>query len=119
MCLFIVKLSSNCLSSLSGVQGHYLVNTSGQTDEEPETQLLAAPCLANFFDEASPPVFTLMFKWVYASGKMYALTIPTDLKLSGGTCIWTIIDDKGSSCGTETYKATTLFYGPDIDLRHV
>ena len=25
-----------------------------------------------------------MFKWVYAAGKMYALTIPTDLKLSGG-----------------------------------
>ena len=71
-------------ASVSGVQGHYIVNTSGQTDEEPETQLLAAPCLAHFIDEASPPVFTLMFKWVYAAGKMYALTIPTDLKLSGG-----------------------------------
>ena len=27
-----------------------------------------------------------------------------------------IIDDKGSSRGAETYKATTLFYAPDIDL---
>ena len=31
----------------------------------------------------------------------------------------TIIDNKGSSRGTETYKVTTLFCAPDIDLRHI
>ena len=33
--------------------------------------------------------------------------------------IETSIDDKGSSRGAETYKATTLFYAQDIDLRHI
>ena len=33
--------------------------------------------------------------------------------------IETIIDDKGISRGADTLKATTLFYGLDIDLRHV
>ena len=28
-------------------------------------------------------------------------------------------DDTGSSRGAETYKATTLFYALDIDLRHI
>ena len=28
-------------------------------------------------------------------------------------------DDKGSSRGADTLKATTLFYGLDIDLRYV
>ena len=78
-------------ATVSGVAGHYLVNASEQMDEVPETQAHTAPCIMNFLDKASPPVYVLMFKWVQASGKLYALTIPTDLKLSNdpdGTDKW-------------------------------
>jgi len=78
-------------ATVSGVAGHYLVNACEQMDEVPETQVHTAPCIMNFLDKASPPVYVLMFKWVQASGKLYALTIPTDLKLSNdpdGTDKW-------------------------------
>ena len=77
--IFGLKLG---FSTVTGVQGHYLLNTAGQMDASPETQVFTAPCLMHFVDTASVPVFVLMFKWVKASGKIYALTIPTDVKLS-------------------------------------
>ena len=79
--IFGLKLG---FSTVTGVQGHYLLNTAGQMDASPETQVFTAPCLMHFVDTASVPVFVLMFKWVKASGKIYALTIPTDVKLSSG-----------------------------------
>ena len=60
------------------------MNTAGQMDDTPETQVFTAPCLMHFIDATCVPVFVLMFKWVQASRKMYALTIPTDVKLSSG-----------------------------------
>ena len=77
--IFSLKLG---FSTVTGVQGHYLLNTAGQMDDSPETQVFTAPCLMYFLDTASVPVFVLMFKWVKSSGKIYALTIPTDVKLS-------------------------------------
>lgn len=77
--IFGLKLG---FSTVTGVQGHYLSSTAGQIDAEPETQVFTAPCLMHLKDAACVPVFVLMFKWVQASGKIYALTIPTDVKLS-------------------------------------
>ena len=79
--IFGLKLG---FSTVTGVQGHYLLNTAGQMDDEPETQVFTAPCLMHFVDAACVPVYVLMFKWVQASGKIYALTIPMDVKLSSG-----------------------------------
>ena len=79
--IFGLKLG---FSTVTGVQGHYLSSTAGQMDAEPETQVFTAPCLMHFKDASCVPVFVLMFKWVQASGKLYALTIPTDVKLSSG-----------------------------------
>jgi hypothetical protein len=80
-------------SMVAGVPGFYIVNKAGKESDCAVTHDL--PAVLHPVDAGSPPVIGLRWK-VGSNGNIYAMTIPTDLKLSSdadGTEKW-LTDDE-------------------------
>ena len=62
----------------AGVPGYYFINTSAGDDE---ILLHPLPAILHPADSSEPPVYGLRWK-IGANGQIYAMTIPTDVKLT-------------------------------------
>jgi hypothetical protein len=66
-------------SLVTDLPGYYLVNSCEESAAQ--VQVLTAPALLHYQDSDTPPSYLLYFKWLESAGKVYAMTLPTDLKL--------------------------------------
>ena len=75
--IFELRKGHTCMS---GLPGYYVVNTHGM-EEGTATKAHSLPALLHPADEGSPAVFGLRWK-IGANGHIYAMTLPTDVKVS-------------------------------------
>ena len=61
--------------------GHYLLNTFGLTEEEEAVQAYSLPALLHPIDAGQPALLGLRWK-IAPNGNIYAMCVPTDLKLA-------------------------------------